>query len=253
MTFESVTSKDNEGYRKIRDIVFKLGDYKDYTLNLYCNSDQLISPDQSKWSLNNKIHLRTLFRNFVISAGIEDFDLHDKKVGRLPKVFSINTSCIHNVDNNKKIYLGTNMGVNLFKKNISYGYILGGIKLNRRHRLIAVFGGKASDSKRNDDNIQKAGFTDTFRFENKENLDHSHTNYDLVLRMMGRSVVNEQLDVCGEYNLVGKDKSFAIAAKYFIDSKTALKARLNSKGDLTVAFLHDFGLIKFNVVSQVVY
>jgi len=231
-----------------------LGTHKDFTFNFFVKADQLIT--SNKWILNNKVHLRANYKNAVISAGFEDWDLHDKLSGRLPKVFSLNSTYIHDLNNETRLYTGFNASVNIIKKtnesgSLGYGYVLGGFNYLRKHKLIAIIGCKTCDVF-NENNLNNVNN------ENNEKEDINTNTYinklSTSLRLMGNSKFNDSIDIYSELN-INKDanskQGLTIATQYKIDSKTKLKAKIDSNGELIMSYLHNYGVWNFGFNSRV--
>ncbi len=221
---------------------FNLGEHKDLSFNLFWNSNSLISPNT--WSLVNKLHLRTNYKNWVASAGVEDWEVFGGN--RVPKGVSANVSHIHDVDDNTRIYGGFNAGVKVSPFNFAYGYLLAGFYLKKKHRLVVVAGGNScqvtvpGDKSKNEED----------KVENKI--------YPSV-SVIGRTLCCcDSLETVGEVNVTKgcceeavKNVNWAVGMEYQADKATKIKVRACSGGDFVASYLHSYGVCDFGFISKV--
>ena len=238
--FESEGTPEDGGYRKDSKVTIDLGSQKDLDFSLYWQANSLISPN--RWSLNNKVNLRTALKNHVLSLGVENWDLFDAESKRMPRGFTIATSTIHDQDANTRLYGGLSAGFNLSPLKFSYGYALAGLNYLRKHRFVVVAGGEKSGEGENEKLVPS-------------------------VKALVRSKVNNDIDVYAELNYKkgikgecaeGENSCFNdvlgfVAAEYRIDPKTRIKARACCKGELVLAFLHSYGVCNFGFVSRVIF
>ena len=182
----------------------------------------------------------------VVSAGVEDWDIFNKD-NRAPKVASLNTSCIHDLNNDVRLYGGANFGVNVHPFRMQHGHLLAGFNYLRKHRLVVVAGGNYCD-------VLVPGD----KSKNEEDKNEVRLCQDVKLR--GRTRVNDKLQIMGEAELQKGccdgskwDHSFAVAAEYAVDPKTTLKAKASCDGNLVLSYLHSYGVCNFGFVSRVIY
>jgi len=194
--------------------------------------------------MNSKVHLRTNWKNLVVSAGVEDFDVLDE-TNRLPKVGSLQTSYIHDLNKDLRLYGGLNLAVNLHPFNIGRGHLLAGFNYLRKYRVVVVGGGNFCDVVTKGD-------------ASKNEADKTERKICSDLRVLGTAKINSSLLARGELNLSkgcceGEElkKCATLAAEYEVDSKTRLKAKADCTGGLVVSYLHSYGVCNFGFVSRV--
>ena len=140
--FESVVTPENGGVKKETNLVWSIGDHKEFSFGLFFSGTNVWNPDT--FSANKRVHLRTSYKNMVVSAGVEDWDVFNKD-NRAPKVASVNTSYIHDLNNDVRLYGGLNFGVNVHPFRMQHGHLLAGFNYMHKHRLVVVAGGNFCD------------------------------------------------------------------------------------------------------------
>jgi hypothetical protein len=197
------------------------------------------------WSWDNKLQLRTAYKNSVLSVGVEGLDVFAES--KVPKIASIETSVIHDVNHDVRLYGGLSFGVNVHPFRLQTASILAGVNYLSHHRLVVVAKGEGCMVKVPGDKSQNIEDKEEFKFGCPS------------VRVMGRSKVNDSLEAYCELNLkkecntkdVCCEKSLSVAAEYEVDSKTKLKAKASCNGDLVLSYLHSYGVCNFGFVSRV--
>ncbi len=211
-----------------------LGDHKDFSFDIFANVNKLLNANNR--SLLNKVHLRTSYKNAVFSAGVEDWDIHDVESGRLPKKLSFNTSYIHDQNENLRLYAGAKFGIG---KTTGYGFILGGFNYLRKYRLVVVAGGDGTKT--------------VIKNENENSM--VEYKFSPSVKVIARSMLSDKLETHAELNVNKCGEKFvpesAVAAEYSVDSKSKIKGRICSQGDIVWSYLHNFGIINFGIFTRV--
>jgi hypothetical protein len=243
LEFASVQEPKDGGSLSNNKLNVALGEHKDMSFDLVMGNTKLLTADT--WSLNNRVHLRTSYKNAVVSVGVEDMDLCDA-TARYPKTASVNYSYIHDVNTNARVYVGMNGRVNTVPFGLNSGYLLAGLNYLRKHRVVVVAGAEHC-------------MVNTVGDKTKGEQDSQTNTLCPNVTVTARSKVNDSLVVHGEFShsmqtnngVSGFVQQFAVAGECEVDSKTKLKARADSNGDLVVSYLHSYGVCNFGFVSRV--
>jgi hypothetical protein len=255
VSFEAASTFKDGTERKQSNTLVHLADQKDFSFYLYSDNDFSVGP--SGWSsVFKKVHLRTLYKNLVVSAGVDDWNLFDSS-NRLPRGFSINTTYIHDHNSDVRVFAGADVSTRLPFHVNSFQALLG-LNFKKKHRLIVSGGAQLEET--------------TIAGDKSKNEEEKKGNPVFVpeVRVIGTSKVNDKLYFQGELKVrkykdevekkENKDKcsccenyshSLTIAKEYVFDEKNRMKTKVQSDGNLFFSFLHSYGLIDFGFVANV--
>jgi len=221
------------------------------------------SRNTEKTSLNNKVYLRTNYKNLNVSAGVENMDVFDH-ANRLPKLAGLRTSYIHDVNADTRVYGGLNLGFGLSPLRLGQINLLAGFNYLRKHRAVLVAGGKFCE-------MQVKGDSSKNEKESTQYLLCKTVGLTVSSEVNDKLKVGAELNVsqgceeekkcegskadakeCGKNVLKNCDYKLAAVAEYEVDKNTNLKLKVTSENDLVLSYLHSYGVCNFGFVSKVI-
>lgn len=257
VTFEATSTFQDGTETKNANTLVHLVDQKDLSFYLFSESEFKVGP--SGWSsVFKKLHLRTLFKNLVVSAGVDDWNLFDSN-NRLPSGFSLNTTYIHDHNSDVRVFAGADVSTRL-PLHVNGFQALLGLNYKKQHRLIVSGGAQLQETTIPGDKSKSE--------EDKK----GDPVFVPEVRVIGTSKVNDKLYFQGELKVrkykdevekkANKDNcsccenyshSLTLAKEYVFDEKNRMKTKVQSDGNLFLSFLHSYGLVDFGFVANVLF